>query len=87
MFTQSLLPTDTSDASTTKHPFILPAELDPNTLTSIALRCIEPAVDVERLKPLVTKYMNMRSPATSGERTVMILTSKVAQKSYGTEKR
>ncbi|KAI8576597.1 hypothetical protein K450DRAFT_274620 [Umbelopsis ramanniana AG] len=87
MFTQSLFPTDTTDASTTKHPFILPAELDPNTLTSIALRCIEPAVDVERLKPLVTKYMNMRSPATSGERTVMILTSKVAQKSYGTEKR
>ncbi|CAM0138417.1 hypothetical protein VKS41_002968 [Umbelopsis sp. WA50703] len=87
MFGQSLFPTDQSDTTQNKNPFILPAEIDPNTLTSIALRCIEPAVDVERLKPTVAKYMNMRSPASSGERTVMILTSKVAQKSYGTEKR
>lgn len=87
MFSHPLFPTDQADSTQNKNPFILPAELDPNTLTSIALRCIEPAVDIERLKPTVAKYMNMRSPASSGERTVMILTSKVAQKSYGTEKR
>jgi hypothetical protein len=87
MFGQQPFSPDTTDLTSAQKPFILPAEFDSNTLTSIALRCIEPAVDVERLKPLVTKYINMRSPASSGERTVMILTSKVAQKSYGTEKR
>lgn len=42
------------------------------------------------LKPLVQQYLlgnSSNDSATSGERTVMILTSKVAQKSYGTEKR
>lgn len=39
------------------------------------------------LKPHIRNYLLSNDPAGSGERTVMILTSKVAQKSYGTEKR
>ncbi|CAG8795244.1 3617_t:CDS:2, partial [Racocetra fulgida] len=37
--------------------------------------------------PVIQQYLNSTNPAAMGEKTVMVLTSKVAQKSYGTEKR
>ncbi|KAM3589377.1 hypothetical protein VKS41_000244 [Umbelopsis sp. WA50703] len=43
--------------------------------------------NVSQLRPLIRHYLQSPNPAASGERTVVILTSKVAQKSYGTEKR
>jgi hypothetical protein len=43
--------------------------------------------NVAQLRPLIRHYLQSPNPAASGERTVVILTSKVAQKSYGTEKR
>ncbi|KAF7725584.1 hypothetical protein EC973_009539 [Apophysomyces ossiformis] len=39
-----------------------------------------------KLQPLIQQYLLSEDPVHAGERTVMILTSKVAQKSYGTEK-
>ncbi|KAK9765814.1 hypothetical protein K7432_005556 [Basidiobolus ranarum] len=39
------------------------------------------------LKPLVHSYVSSPNSLLNGEKTVVILTSKVAQKSYGTEKR
>ncbi|CAG8474962.1 11623_t:CDS:2 [Ambispora leptoticha] len=42
---------------------------------------------VEMMKPIIQQYLSSPNPASLGEKTVMVLTSKVAQKSYGTEKR
>jgi len=39
------------------------------------------------MRPVIQQYINSSNPAALGEKTVMVLTSKVAQKSYGTEKR
>lgn len=39
------------------------------------------------LRPHVQSYLLSPDPAAMGERTVVILTGKVAQKSYGSEKR
>ncbi|CAI2169089.1 20007_t:CDS:2 [Funneliformis geosporum] len=39
------------------------------------------------MRPVIQQYLNSSNPAALGEKTVMVLTSKVAQKSYGTEKR
>ncbi|KAG2228214.1 hypothetical protein INT45_011006, partial [Circinella minor] len=50
-------------------------------------RIIQSTANASRLKPLVQTYLQSTNPMASGEKTVIILTSKVAQKSYGTEKR
>ncbi|CAG8675066.1 3429_t:CDS:2, partial [Scutellospora calospora] len=42
---------------------------------------------VNHMRPVIQQYLNSTNPAAMGEKTVMVLTSKVAQKSYGTEKR
>ncbi|CAG8517487.1 11010_t:CDS:2 [Dentiscutata erythropus] len=42
---------------------------------------------VNLMRPVIQQYLNSTNPAAMGEKTVMVLTSKVAQKSYGTEKR
>ncbi|CAB4481267.1 uncharacterized protein OCT59_003115 [Rhizophagus irregularis] len=42
---------------------------------------------VNIMRPIIQQYLNSNNPAALGEKTVMVLTSKVAQKSYGTEKR
>src|SRR5205814_4605186 len=42
---------------------------------------------VNIMRPVIQQYLNSSNPAALGEKTVMVLTSKVAQKSYGTEKR
>ncbi|KAI8886164.1 LAG1-DNAbind-domain-containing protein [Backusella circina FSU 941] len=39
------------------------------------------------MKPAIQNYLDADDPIEAGERTVIIMTSKVAQKSYGTEKR
>jgi hypothetical protein len=39
------------------------------------------------MKSIIQQYLSSSNPAALGEKTVMVLTSKVAQKSYGTEKR
>ncbi|KAG2222708.1 hypothetical protein INT45_011196 [Circinella minor] len=53
----------------------------------VTARMLQGANTAAALKPHVQQYLMSNDPAGSGERTVMILTSKVAQKSYGTEKR
>lgn len=40
-----------------------------------------------KMKPAIQAYLHADDPIEAGERTVIIMTSKVAQKSYGTEKR
>lgn len=52
----------------------------------VSARLLQSA-NVALLRPLIRHYLQSPNPAASGERTVVILTSKVAQKSYGTEKR
>ncbi|KAI8371630.1 uncharacterized protein BYT42DRAFT_548465 [Radiomyces spectabilis] len=53
----------------------------------VTARMAQGANSTSALKPIVQQYLLSSDPAGSGQRTVMILTSKVAQKSYGTEKR
>lgn len=53
----------------------------------VTARMLQGANTASVLKPHIQQYLMSSNPAGSGERTVMILTSKVAQKSYGTEKR
>jgi hypothetical protein len=45
------------------------------------------AADAAKMKPAIQAYLRTSDPVTAGERTVIIMTSKVAQKSYGTERR
>lgn len=58
----------------------------------ITARIIQGETTASSLKPLIQDYLirrdhQERSLPVTGERTVMVLTSRVAQKSYGTEKR
>ncbi|KAF9908926.1 hypothetical protein BX616_011338 [Lobosporangium transversale] len=39
------------------------------------------------MKTIIKRFLAAKTPAAGGEKSVLILTSKVAQKSYGTEKR
>lgn len=48
-------------------------------------RVLQHAVNEARMKPIIINYLS--NHYSEEERTVIILTSKVAQKSYGTEKR
>lgn len=48
-------------------------------------RLLQHAVNEARMKPIIRNYLS--NHYADEERTVIILTSKVAQKSYGTEKR
>jgi hypothetical protein len=63
-----------------------------NKANAVACRILQGQTAASSLKPLIQDYLIRRDhqdrtlPVT-GERTVMVLTSKVAQKSYGTEKR
>ncbi|CAO3627825.1 unnamed protein product [Cunninghamella echinulata] len=53
----------------------------------ITARIIQGANTANQLKPYIQQYLLSNDAIPSGERTITILTSKVAQKSYGTEKR
>jgi hypothetical protein len=58
----------------------------------ISARILQGENTASSLKPLIQDYLirrdhQDRSLPVTGERTVMVLTSRVAQKSYGTEKR
>ncbi|KAI9321891.1 hypothetical protein BX666DRAFT_1906713 [Dichotomocladium elegans] len=69
-----------------------PVSLDQQKIRSsrsslVNARMLQGATTASVLKPHVQEYLMSNDPAGSGEHTVMILTSKVAQKSYGTEKR
>jgi hypothetical protein len=46
-------------------------------------RLLQNAMNTAKMKPLIQQYLSGHGE----EKTVVILTSKVAQKSYGTEKR
>ncbi|KAI8140722.1 hypothetical protein BJV82DRAFT_622268 [Fennellomyces sp. T-0311] len=50
-------------------------------------RLMQSSANASRLKPLINTYLQSPDPVAAGEKTVILLTSKVAQKSYGTEKR
>jgi hypothetical protein len=49
----------------------------------INARLLQHAVNTAKMKPIVKNYLS----GGGDEKTIVILTSKVAQKSYGTEKR
>ncbi|KAJ8656397.1 hypothetical protein O0I10_007965 [Lichtheimia ornata] len=68
-------------ANSTDHPMRM------SKSSLIAARMMQGVNTANILKPHVQQYLMSNDPAGSGERTIMILTSKVAQKSYGTEKR
>jgi hypothetical protein len=63
----------------------------PETQTRIvpppSSRMMQGAADAAKMKPAIQAYLRTSDPVTAGERTVIIMTSKVAQKSYGTERR
>ncbi|KAI9321311.1 hypothetical protein BX666DRAFT_1900773 [Dichotomocladium elegans] len=50
-------------------------------------RSLQDAAVASWLRPLLQNYLLSPDPTAMGEKTVVILTGKVAQKSYGTEKR
>ncbi|KAG2222286.1 hypothetical protein INT45_006965 [Circinella minor] len=50
-------------------------------------RMMVDAAMATKLRPQIQSYLLAADPVAMGERTVVILTGKVAQKSYGTEKR
>ncbi|KAF7722750.1 hypothetical protein EC973_002734 [Apophysomyces ossiformis] len=53
----------------------------------VTARLMQNALNAAKMRPLIQCYLQSSDPMAIGERTVVILTSKVAQKSYGTEKR
>jgi hypothetical protein len=65
-------------------PFNAIAE-DPWTPEPLQRRPMKPTIDDAKLQPIIKNYL--ANQCLDQERTVIILTSKVAQKSYGTEKR
>lgn len=54
---------------------------------SVSSRTMQGAANAVKMKPAIQTYLKADDPIQAGERTVIIMTSKVAQKSYGTEKR
>lgn len=63
--------------------------IDRRTLKAglVTERIMQSAATTAKLRPFIQSYLQMPDPMAAGEKTVMVLTSKVAQKSYGTEKR
>ncbi|KAF7726651.1 hypothetical protein EC973_008524 [Apophysomyces ossiformis] len=55
--------------------------------TAASARVRQNAALATKMKPWIQKYLQAPDPMSFGERIVIIMTSKVAQKSYGTEKR
>ncbi|ORZ25565.1 hypothetical protein BCR42DRAFT_400433 [Absidia repens] len=53
----------------------------------VSARIIQGENTATQLKPLIQQYLLSNNPSACGEHSVTLLTSKVAQKSYGTEKR
>lgn len=50
-------------------------------------RSIQQQATAAKLHPIIKQYLRSKNPMIMGEKTVVIMSSKVAQKSYGTEKR
>ncbi|KAG0191485.1 hypothetical protein DFQ28_011733 [Apophysomyces sp. BC1034] len=55
--------------------------------TAATARVRQNAVYERKMKPWIQSYLQAPDPMAAGERIAIIMTSKVAQKSYGTEKR
>ncbi|KAI9485973.1 MAG: hypothetical protein EXX96DRAFT_26822 [Benjaminiella poitrasii] len=55
--------------------------------SSMSSRSMQGMANAAEMKPAIQTYLRAENPIEAGERTVIIMTSKVAQKSYGTEKR
>ncbi|ORZ15923.1 hypothetical protein BCR42DRAFT_451836 [Absidia repens] len=53
----------------------------------VSARIIQGANTATQLKPLIQQYLLSDNPSACGEHSITLLSSKVAQKSYGTEKR
>lgn len=56
-------------------------------LVTASARMLHNNANAARLRPIINSYLQSPDPAAAGEKMVIIMTSKVAQKSYGTEKR
>ncbi|KAI9302044.1 hypothetical protein BJ944DRAFT_127381 [Cunninghamella echinulata] len=62
--------------------------LPPRNLHAVATaRVIQQQATAAKLKPIIQQYLQSKDPISLGEKMVIIMSSKVAQKSYGTEKR
>ena len=69
---------------------LLPVRSIPMSNVKAGVRTARMMVDAAiaaKLRPQIQSYLLAADPVAMGERTVVILTGKVAQKSYGTEKR
>ena len=69
---------------------LLPVRAIPMSNVKAGARTARMMVDAAiaaKLRPQIQSYLLAADPVAMGERTVVILTGKVAQKSYGTEKR
>ncbi|CAO3637500.1 unnamed protein product [Cunninghamella blakesleeana] len=62
--------------------------LPPRNLHAVATaRIMQQQATAAKLRPIIQQYLQSKSPIALGEKIVIIMSSKVAQKSYGTEKR
>ena len=69
---------------------LVPVRAIPMSNVKAGVRTARMMVDAAiatKLRPQIQSYLLAADPVALGERTVVILTGKVAQKSYGTEKR
>ncbi|CAO3600791.1 unnamed protein product [Absidia cylindrospora] len=75
---------DDEDDNATEHRTVAERRAK-NSLVSA--RILQGANSATQLKPLIQQYLLSDNPSACGERSITLLSSKVAQKSYGTEKR
>lgn len=85
------VPSNSNQLTNTNHTTstnALRASLPPRNLHSVATaRVIQQQATAAKIRPIIQQYLQSKDPVAMGEKTVIIMSSKVAQKSYGTEKR
>ncbi|CAG8471615.1 893_t:CDS:2 [Paraglomus brasilianum] len=77
---------DLLNTSTIAPSAFLSSHILPEISTRVNAR-LSQNTTVAIMGPIIHAYLSAPNPSSLGEKTVMVMTSKVAQKSYGTEKR
>ncbi|KAI7886816.1 LAG1-DNAbind-domain-containing protein [Lichtheimia hyalospora FSU 10163] len=75
------------DYSRTVSTYDMSRQFKGSGLVTASSRMLHNNANAARLRPIINSYLQSPDPAAAGEKMVIIMTSKVAQKSYGTEKR
>ncbi|ORX62561.1 LAG1-DNAbind-domain-containing protein [Hesseltinella vesiculosa] len=79
-------PSPTSPLPVSGHP--MRSAMPPRNLHAVATaRVMQQQATAAKIRPVIQRYLHANDPMAMGEKTVIIMSSKVAQKSYGTEKR